>query len=421
MGDDDRDTGTDFVQHLRLQWGVRCIFRRTSFLATTGPEALALCAAVLAALESPSWSPGVAVAARRWRTGVSSPAEVASALRCLSESIVEVVVDEYGEHSPPGLDPVLEQLVGEATSASARRTGTDRVDPLTGCSNRHELERDLTDAVTDALVSLDDVSLALVELHPSRRVSDVTLLSLLAAIRRTLHRGDGCYRVGPRKFAVLLRGEDAAAAGSAMLRVTCSGAPRFSWGVSSLRSAGIMSADRADALVVLAEADLHLRRRDYFHARQMLTRQRRNSALAAVAGVMVLVAGVVLGVGPATHSPSRSEAAPPAAVAGPPPPSTAPPSALPSVASPVPVPSPALSVPGHGALVSYVTPAPPAPPAQPPPSGGSAPPPAAPPPSVAPPAPLAQLLGSAESLLGGLLNTLLPQPPIIALSKTPAA
>src|SRR5579872_4305170 len=152
MGDDDRDTGTDFVQHLRLQWGVRCIFRRTSFLVTSGPEALALCAAVLAGLESPSWSPGVAVAARRWRTGVSSPAEAASALRCLSESVTEVVVDEYGEHPPPGLDPVLEQLMGEATSASARRTGTDGVDLVTGCSNRRVFERDLADAVTDALV-----------------------------------------------------------------------------------------------------------------------------------------------------------------------------------------------------------------------------------------------------------------------------
>lgn len=420
MGEDERDTGTDFVQHLRLQWGVRCIFSRSSFVATTGPEALALCAAVLAALESPSWSPGVAVAARRWRTGVSSPAEAASALRCLSESVVELVVDEYGEHPPPGLDPLLEQLIGEATSTSAWRAGTDGVDLVTGCPDRHAFERDLADAVTDALVELDDASVALVELAPSKKASDATLLSLLAGIRRSLHRADKCYRVGPRKFAVLLAGEDAAAAGSAMLRVTCGGAPRFSWGVSSVRSAGISSAERADALVLLAEADLHLRRRDYSHARHMLTRQRRNSALAAVAGAMVLVAGVVMGVGPATHVPSRSEASPPAAVAGPPL-QQGQPAPSPQSASPAPVPSPvpATSVPGHGTLVSYVTPAPPTPSSPPPPAGGPAP----PPPTSAPPPPaaLTQLLGSAESLLSGLLGALTPQPPVIALSRAPSA
>jgi GGDEF domain-containing protein len=422
MGDDDRDTGTDLVQHLRLQWGVRCIFRHASFLATTGPEALDLCAAVLAALESPNWSPGIAVAARRWRTGVSSPAEAAPALRCLSESVAELAVEEYGEHPPPGLDPVLEQLIGEATSASSPRTGAGRVDLVTGCSNRAAFERDLADAVTDALVQLDDVAVALVELDPSRKVSDLNLLSLLAAIRRTVQRGDACYRVGPRKFAVLLRGEDASAAGSAMLRVTLSGAPRFSWGVSSLRSAGIVSADRADVVVLLAEADLHLRRRDYSHARHMLARQRRNSALTAVAGALVLVAGVVLGVGPAIHAPSHSEAAPPAAVEAPPAPAA--PIPGPAAGSPaaVPSPSPAMSVPAHGTLVSYVTPTPPPSPTPPPtPGPGGTPPPSFLPPAPPPPAPVPQLLGSAESLLAGLLNTLGGQPPVIALSRAPSA
>jgi GGDEF domain-containing protein len=412
MGDDDRDTGTDLVQHLRLRWGVRCIFARTPFLATTGPDALALCGAVTAALESPTWSPAVALAVRRWRTGVSSLADAASALRCLSETVAEVVTAEYGERQPPGLDTVLEQLIGEATSASARRAGTDGVDLVTRCRNRLAFERDLEDAVVDALVSSGDAALALVELDPSAKRSDADLLSLAVALRRTVGGAGDVYRVGARKFAVLLAGEDVTGAGAIMLRATCHAGPRFGWGVASVHSAGIVSPERAEVVVLLAEADLHLRRRDYTHARHMLARHRRNSALAAVAGAMVLVAGVVLGIGSAVHPPPHGQVALPPPTVGPPAPQTVtPPAAVPSP-NPVLAPTPAMSVPAHGNLVSYVTPSPtgqPPPPTSPPPPPtplpalppGSGP---VPPPPPTPP-PLGQLLGSTEQLLNGLISS----------------
>jgi GGDEF domain-containing protein len=414
MGDDDRNTETDLVQRLRLQWGVRCIFRRTSFLATTGPEALALCAATVAALESTTWSPGLALAARRWRTGVSSLAEAASALRCLSETVAEEAITEYGERQPPGLDSVLEQLTGEATSASARRAGTEGVDIVTGCANRLAFETDLEDAVTVALAEFGDVSLAMVEIEPTTRATDVNLVSLAAGLRRALGHSRGLYRVGMSKFAVLLPGEDVTGAGAVMLRATCSGAPRFGWGVAGLRSAGIVSADRADALSMLAEADLHVRRRDYSHARHMLARHRRNSTLAAVAGALVMVAGVTLGIGSAVHVPTGGQSALPAPVTGPPSPSSVSPplSAPPASSIPAPSPAPATSVPLHGNLVSYVTPAPAAPqvplPANPTPSLPQLPSPSPlPGPGSGPsPPPLAPLLGAAEQLLNGLVNSL---------------
>ncbi len=418
MGDDDREPRTHLVQHMRLQWGVRCIFRRTSFLMTTGPHALALCAAVTGALERPTWSPDLAVAARTWRLGVA-PADAAAGLRYLAETVTQVVTAEFGEIPAPGLDTVLEQLMGEAKSASSR-SELASYDVDSGCPNRRALEGDLADSVAEALADGGDVALAVVELHPSVKRRDEGLLSLVAVLRRALGAPGHVYRVAATKLAVLLPGQDSADAGTMMLRATCGGAPRFMWGASSLQASGVTSAERADAVVLLAEADLHLRSRDYTHARKMLTRQRRHSALAAVAGALVMVAGVTLGLSSTGPSHLHGPAALRSPVVGPVPPapqSTTPP--LPGSPPPaVPTPgnlaglSAAPTVRQPLATVVHLTPTPGPAPATGPPAQSSQPPAPAPspPPGTAPPtapsSPVSQLLGEAEGLVNSLLSSL---------------
>ena len=303
----DQDPEDDLKQRVLLHWRVRCGARRAAVEATSGPDAMALCAAVAWTLEHGTPAPDLAAAAHAWGASVSSPAEARSALLCLGEVATEISGDMADELPPTGLDPVLEQLASEAAAASARRTEPAGIDPLTGCGDRRALEGDLDEAVAGALAAGLDVAVAVVEIDGPHRerskrlgkstsvLGDVTVLGLVATLRRALGRADGIYRVGQRKLAVLAPGRAGRGMGELMLLATCAPGPNFSWGAADLSAGGAQAAKNPDLLLLLAEADLLLRRQDLSRANATLTRRRRMSALATAAAVALVAGGITFG------------------------------------------------------------------------------------------------------------------------------
>jgi len=343
-----------------LHWRVRCVLRRGPIEATSGPDALALVTALTTSLERGYPPPGLGRAARAWGASVGDADAAQVALVCLAEIAIELAADVFQEFPPVGLDPVLEQLAAEA-AATTGRGGRHATSEPRGYPDRSLLERHLDRIVADAVTTGGDVALGLVELERSggaavqlpRRslvpVDGEAMADLVDALSRVAGERR-VYRLGTRKLAVLMPRTDIAGLGELVLRTTLSAAPRFTWGAASLAAAGPQAIAHPDALMALAEADLHLRRRDLLHARRRLAQRRRRSALATAGSALVLVLGILVGLNGAggRAGPSRLATASPRSTAppAPVPPSPASSTQAPGVAgsapgSPVRLPSPA--------------------------------------------------------------------------------
>lgn len=401
--------GPELAQRVLLHWRVRCLVRLAPLRATSGADALALCAGLLWTLDHRAQAPGLALAARRWAEAAAGVPDSARALECLDEVVVEIAEVAFPGFPPQALRRVLDLVKDVAAAVPARRAARPAVDSTTGLPDRRSLERDLDALVAAAVVGGGpDLAVAVVEpefgakgsLHRGRGPAGGAgpgITALVEALRNGLGRavpGGRLYHLGVRRLAVLVPRGNTAAIGEVMLWASCGDAPPFVWGASSLRAAGARAVAQPDALLVLAEADLHLRHRDLVRARAALARQHRQRRLVgSVAGALVLLMGVALGLvgsGPSGRPGLSALHAPPTTITVPNIPSTpAPaPSAQPSLpasvtASNVPPPSPSPAPQVH--LVEAVNPEP---------SGASATgPSAAPPPgkagisSPAPPSP----------------------------------
>ena len=300
---DDRDPGIELWKRILVRWRIRSGARQAAADATSGPEAAALCVAVVRSLEDPSQTPDLAMTARSWGAGVSSATEARSALLCLCEVTTELDGEVIDGFPPQGLDRVLEVLVTEAAAASTPSTELSSIDTLTGCPDRQAVSGDLDVVVASAVASGSDVAVAIAKLDespkrigdPHRLADDVAVLGLLATLRRAFGHSDGVYRTGDGKFAVLAPDTDASGAREVMLLATCAPGPRFEWGVASLHAAGTKATESPDLLLLLAEGDLYLRRKDFSRANAVLARRRRVSAVASIAAVTLLAGGIALG------------------------------------------------------------------------------------------------------------------------------
>jgi GGDEF domain-containing protein len=422
----------DLARRLRRDWRVRCALRRARWELTSGQAAADLCGAVVATVLEGRAGPELARSARCWGSRVASPTEARAALQCLGEAVGALVASEFGDFRPKGLDPTLEQLALESLLPAGRRTTPVCIDPLTGCPDRASLAGDLAVAVTDAAARGEDLTLAVLALddggptsdrHRTRRVhgprlgdrrpdatDDGQVLGLLATVRHVFGGRVCVYRIGADALALLARRTGAVAMGEAILQATCLVGPRFTWGTADLRSVGDQAVSSPDALLVLAEADMVLRQRDYVRATESLSSRRRLSVAGSIAAAMLLLAGigvVVLG-SPGSRPPARTalpglhgtppSPAPsgpvPTTVPAPAPAQAAPPgsgSPVPSGAmalaiSPLPPPVPSAVLTSYQAPAQSPAPSPPAPspPAPSPPAPSPPPPSPAPPPSAGP-------------------------------------
>lgn len=377
MNEAGQDSGTVLVQRLLVHWRVRCVLRRAPIEATAGSAALDLCAAVVTTLERGSPPPGLARAVRTWGAGLRGPDQAIAAAQCLSEITTELAADVFDQFPAVALEPVLEVLATEAAVASARLEPR----PVASSSpypDRKALERDLDDAVATSLLSDGELSLAVIELDAAPKGSlhrphrpetdDAGVLALGAALAAAGPPQQRIYRISRRKLAVLAPGTHTVDLGALALEATLALGVGFSWGMAGLRASGSDVLASPDVLLMLAEADLHFRRRDFVHARHMLARHRRRSALASVSAALVLLAGTAFGLG-AFHgaSPGQGQLAAPVRLGGLPP---IPSSGGPSVQVP---PSPQSGAPNGGHLttsnqapvvptVSHVAPTVPSPP-----------------------------------------------------------
>jgi len=398
------DSSTVLAQRMMVHWRVRCVLRRAPIEATAGSAALDLCAAIVTTLERAAPPPGLARAVRTWGAGLRSADEAVAAAQCLSEIATELSADVFQTFPSAALEPVLELLATEAAAASTRLA--ERQAGASSLSDRKALERDLDEAVAASLLSNAEAALAVIELdtapkgtlHRPRdpQADDAAVLALGVALASAGAPGQRVYRLSRRKLAVLAPDTHTVDLGAVVLEATLALGIGFSWGMAGLRASGADVLASPDVLVMLAEADLHLRRRDYVHARHMLSQHRRRSALASVSAALLLFVGTAFGLGAFRSAPQgQGQLAAPARLGTTP---TAPSPPGPSVVLPTP-PSP---VPGGGnqalstqtpvvpAVVTHVTPPAAVPPV-------SSPPALAPPP---PPSPQATLTGTVHHGVG---------------------
>ena len=399
-----QDSGTVLVQRMMVHWRVRCVLRRAPIEATAGSAALDLCAAIVTTLERGAPPPGLARAVRTWGAGLRSADEAVAAAQCLSEITTELSADVFQEFPSAALEPVLELLANEAAAASTRLAERQAV--ASSLSDRKALERDLDEAVAASLLSNAEAALAVIELDAAPKGSlhrprdpqadDAAVLALGAALASAGAPGQRVYRLSRRKLAVLAPGTHTVDLGAVVLEATLAVGLSFSWGMAGLRASGADVLASPDVLLMLAEADLHLRRRDYVQARHMLAQHRRRSALASVSAALLLLAGTAFGLGAFRSSPAgQGQLAAPARLGTPAPSSPGPSVVLPTPSSPGPGGGNQASTqtPVVPTVVSHVTPPAPAPPASTPP--------ATPPASTAPPpSPQATLTGTVHQIVG---------------------
>lgn len=456
------DFGIDLVEQVMLHWRVRCVLRRAGDEVTSGPDALSVVTALVASLELGYPPAGLRRAVRAWADGVGDAEDRRRALACLVEVFARMAAATGDEAASDALDAALEQVAAEAATLVVSEGGEAPVGP--GRSpQRRLLERRLAHMAAEAAANGGDVALGLFE--PERRPpaaghvrgrsrsrpGDMALVQLAACLGRLAGEGN-VYRLGPRRLVVVMaRATDSAGLGDVVLRATAGRVPPFVWGTASLGAAGSGALGRPDSLLVLAEADLHRRRRDLRSARRQLARHRRRAGLAAVTSVLVLATGVLVGVHGAVGRPPSARSALPTggaglhqtpsagAPTGPPASTSTPPStSTPGASTPTSTdtaavqgsPSPAAAgrppaYPGGGSSAQLTTGAPsPTPPsrgpgsATPPPGSGSTTPPSG---AGSPPAPvtavLDQFLSTASGLLGGVVSLAAPQ----AVSAGPRA
>ena len=335
---DDANRARELGQRLLLEWRVRCGLRQAAVAATSNAEAMALCVAVARTLEQGGGASELALAACTWTAGIASSTEGRAALLCLCDVAAEAGTTAVEGMAPQALDIVLEQLaiVAAPAPAPAALTPTRRhqIDPLTGCRGRRAFEADLDDHVALAALSGTDVTVVLAELAPRRAKGprrspppaggpdDVSVLGLVAALRRAAGSPRPLYRVGESRFALLLPGTSRVRAGELMLLAACGPAPAFDWGVGSLAAAGARARFDRAVIVMLADADLHTRRRDLSHATAVLARRRRASVVTGAAATLALLGGSAFALdagapGPALQAALRAHAGTDHAPAGP--------------------------------------------------------------------------------------------------------
>lgn len=344
----------DLARRLLVDWRVRCAVSRAAWQLTSGQAAAELSRAVVATLQEGVPGPELGRAVRSWGSRVASPAEARGALQCLGEAVTALVAVEFGDFRPRGLDPTLEQLAAESMVPAGRRTAPAQLDPLTRCPDRAALASDLAVTVPGAWAAGEDLTLAVLALDDGRQstfgrrsqsqsrapVDDGQLLRLLATVRHVFGRSAGVYRVGEGALGVLAARTGAVTTGELILRATCLIGPPFAWGTADLHSVGEQAVSSPDVLLMLAEADLVLRRRDYATATATLARRRQFAAVGSIAAAMLLVAGAGVAIvrspgsapaarsaAPAHHSSAPAPLSPPTTVPAPAPTVLAPPPA----------------------------------------------------------------------------------------------
>lgn len=325
--------GAEVAERVLLHWRVRCLLRQAPLRATTNSDSLALCAAMVWTLQHRAPPPGLLLTGRRWAESAANVPDASRALDCLAEVVTEIAEVAFPAFPRDSLPALFDRLAAESRSSVVGRVRRPGVDMLTGLPDRAALERDLDALVAAAKVGgAVDVAVAVVEperpakgsvRRPRRRPTPSeqgALQALAVALQHRLAGGARLYRLGTRRLAVTAGRWDTAAMGELMLRTSCSAAPSFVWGTASLHAVGQRAAEDPDALVVLAEADLHRRRRDLVHARAALAKQHQRRALGTVAAALVVLAGIALGLGTGGPGvpPSRSALRPPVSLSGPP-------------------------------------------------------------------------------------------------------
>jgi len=360
--------GPGSAERLLADWRVRCARRRAPWELASGAAAVELCGTVVSTLESGAVTGELSRAVRSWGATVTAAPAARAALQCLGEAATAHVFSEFGAFRPRGLDAVLEELAREAAIPARRRAYAGRADALTGCLDRHALEHDLVFDVHDALASDAELTVTVLEVSGPvdgrDHTDDVALLGLLATVRRTFGSRCTVYRCGRRSLALVAPGFSSGVVGQALLLATCGDGPAFAWGCADLRALGTTAAHAPDALVMVAESDLHRRRQDRARAEGRETRRRHLSVVGSVAAGAVVLAGALaaLNASPGSEPASRvAEPAPPAAVAAPLPssgvgPSVSPPQTPNTTEAPPAPAAPVSTPPAHETLLAVRAP-----------------------------------------------------------------
>ncbi len=199
-------------------------------------------------------------AADRWGGRIGSPAVVVEQMLLLRHLVSG---SAHGDR--------LARLV-DRSMLVASRSATDRLqiaaftDPLTGCANRRALERDLERELARCARAELDCSVVAIDVDGLKRINDSgghqagdqALLRLVETLRRALRGLDGVYRVGGDEFIIVLPDTAPEDASVAMARIERLGAPKFSWGISSVLGTGQFE---ASLLLAAADDELYDRRR----------------------------------------------------------------------------------------------------------------------------------------------------------------
>lgn len=302
---------------LLLHWRIRCAARHVAIDATSGPGAATLCTSVIGTLKDESNAGDLEFHLRRWRAGAAA-ADARGALLCLAELTSELSAEVFAEFPPPGLAVILEHLSDAAASAAMPEKPVAAVEPVTGCPGSDVLDHDLNKMVRRAAVSSADVGVAVVELDQRHRHSrpatgrpdpqNPALIGLASTLRLAASQADTVYRWGPRRFALVSWDADKVAMRQTMLQAVCLGGEKFHWGVASLSDIGSPAEQNPDLLLMMAEADLHLRRKDLSHAKAALERRRRTTLVGVAAAAMLLAAVVSNGFAGSPGQPNRVSA-----------------------------------------------------------------------------------------------------------------
>ncbi len=271
-------------------WRERCKERAADPGHCSGTEAVFLVTALGAALRRGAPTPQMARAARSWGATFSSPTEALASLACLRE-VLPITAEAHSR--------VLDQLMLEAVdAASASLRAAARTDPMTGCANRLALDDELSRAVRSAQRSGLEMAVAVIDLDGLKHINDTqghaagdaALLALVESLRAVLRTADSLFRIGGDEFVVMTPFTDADGAGAMLRRAAHCGAPAFSWGVASLAGTGPAAAEDPQLLLVAADTDLYVRRREWRHALSRSASHRRRVVAVSVAASVALTA-----------------------------------------------------------------------------------------------------------------------------------
>ena len=205
------------------------------------------------------------------------------------------------------LDRVLSEAI-EGVSSSLREAAL--IDPLTGCANRRALREDLDRAVAGARRTGLDVAVAVIDLDGLKQINDThghaagdsTLQNLADSLKAAVRDTDAVYRVGGDEFVVLIPFSGTGGAAAAMQRAKAEGAPKFSWGASSLST--LPAGSDVDKLIDMADASLYATRRNVRPITSARPRRHRTALVGAAAAAVV-----ALGVTSAFELPSSPQQA----------------------------------------------------------------------------------------------------------------